>query len=51
MSRPLFTNAYLAFVDQGYVTRTNGKLALPESYARPEALRTVEARIASYATR
>jgi glycerol-3-phosphate O-acyltransferase len=51
VSRPLFTNAYAAFVDQGYLTRGRGKLSLPESYATPEAVKTVEARIASYVSR
>jgi glycerol-3-phosphate O-acyltransferase len=51
VSRPLFTNAYAAFVDQGYLSRLRGKLSLPETYASPEALKTIEARIASYVSR
>jgi glycerol-3-phosphate O-acyltransferase len=49
ITRPVVENAYLAFVDQGYLTRTDGKYALPESYATPEAVRVVEGRIAAYA--
>ncbi len=45
---PVLENAYSAFVDQGYVTRKEGKLSLPESYASATAVRTIEARIASY---
>ena len=51
VSQPLFENAYAVFVDQGYVTRTEGKIALPESYATEAAVRTIEARIAGYLTR
>ncbi len=51
VSRPLFTNAYAAFVDQGYLTRVRGKLTLTESYATPDAQKTIEARIASYVSR
>ncbi len=46
VSRPVLENAYAAFVDQGYVSRTDGKYALPESYASATAVRTIEARIA-----
>ncbi len=45
VSRPLFDNAFSSFVDQGYLTRTEGKLALATSYASPETLRTIEARV------
>lgn len=48
VSRPVIDNAFLAFVDQGYLGRTDGKLVLPDSYATAEAVRTIEARIASY---
>lgn len=46
--RPIVENALLAFVDQGYVLESEGKLRLPESLATPEAARTIEARIARY---
>ncbi|MCL2724062.1 MAG: 1-acyl-sn-glycerol-3-phosphate acyltransferase [Polyangiaceae bacterium] len=48
VSRPIVENALLAFVDLGYLARTEGKLALPESCATSEAVRTVEGRVASY---
>jgi glycerol-3-phosphate O-acyltransferase len=48
VSRPVFENAYGAFVDQGYLARADGKLVLPESYASPDAVRTIEAKIAGY---
>jgi glycerol-3-phosphate O-acyltransferase len=48
---PLLENAYASFVDQGYLSRTSGKLALAESYATPSALATIEARIAAMAAR
>ncbi|MDB4936036.1 MAG: Glycerol-3-phosphate acyltransferase [Labilithrix sp.] len=48
VSRPVIENAFLAFVDQGYLGRKDGKYVLPESYATPEAVKTIEARIASY---
>jgi glycerol-3-phosphate O-acyltransferase len=48
VSRPVVENAFLAFVDQGYLGRSEGKYVLPESYATAEAVKTIEARIASY---
>jgi len=48
VSRPVVDNAFLAFVDQGYLGRSDGKYVLPESYATADAVRTTEARIASY---
>jgi glycerol-3-phosphate O-acyltransferase len=48
---PVVENAALAFIDQGYLRRTSGKLSLCESYASAEAARTIEAKIASYVTR
>ncbi len=51
ISRPVIENAYAAFIDQGYVTRKEGKIALPESFATADAVRTIEARIAGYLTR
>jgi glycerol-3-phosphate O-acyltransferase len=47
VSRPLIENAYSSFVDQGYVARTEGKLALTESYATAGAVATIESRIAA----
>jgi len=48
VSRPVIDNALLAFVDQGYLGRQEGKLVLPESYATADAVRTIEARIATF---
>ena len=48
VSRPIIENAFLAFVDQGYLGRAEGKYVLPESYATADAVKTIEARIASY---
>jgi len=48
VSRPVIENAFLAFVDQGYLARTDGKYVLPESYATADAVKTIEARIASF---
>jgi glycerol-3-phosphate O-acyltransferase len=49
VSRPMLENAYASFVDQGYVARKEGKLALTESYATASAVGTIEARIAAMA--
>jgi hypothetical protein len=46
VSRPVLENAFNAFVDQGYLSRTDGKLSLPASYATAGAVRTIESRIA-----
>jgi hypothetical protein len=48
LNRTLFENAHGAFVDQGYLTRSEGKLALAESYANAAAVRTIEARVAAF---
>jgi glycerol-3-phosphate O-acyltransferase len=48
VNRPVIENAFLAFVDQGYLGRNEGKYLLPESYATAGAVGTIEARIASY---
>lgn len=49
VSRPVIENAFLAFVDQGYLGRSDGKYVLPESYATADAVRTIESRIATFA--
>lgn len=48
VTRPVMENAFLAFVDQGYLSRSDGKYVLPESYASPDAAFVVEGRIKSY---
>jgi glycerol-3-phosphate O-acyltransferase len=45
VSRPLLENAYASFVDQGYLSRAGGKIALTPSYATASAVQTIEARI------
>ncbi len=47
VSRPLFENAYASFVDQGYLAKRTTALELNESYQTPQAVATIEARIAS----
>jgi len=51
ISRPVIENAFAAFIDQGYVARIDGKLGLPESYATPSAVRTIESRISGFLPR
>ncbi len=48
VSRPVIENAFAAFIDEGYLVRTEGKLALAESYATAGAVKTIESRIALY---
>jgi len=48
LSRPVFENAYASFVDQGYLTRTDGKVALAPSYSDPETVETIERKIAGF---
>lgn len=51
VSRPVIENALAAFVDQGYVSRTDGKLALAESWATADAVKTIEGRVAGFLRR
>lgn len=51
VSRPLVENALSAFVDQGYLGRSGGKLALTESFATEETAAAIETRVASYLLR
>jgi glycerol-3-phosphate O-acyltransferase len=51
VSQIILENAFAAFVDQGYLKRQEGKLALAESFASEEAAETIEARVASYLVR
>jgi glycerol-3-phosphate O-acyltransferase len=51
VTRATLENAYAAFVDQGYLQRKDGKLALPESYDSESAVRTIESRIAGFLSR
>jgi glycerol-3-phosphate O-acyltransferase len=49
ISRPLIENALLAFADQGYVSISQGKVALAESFATAAAVRTIERRVSGFA--
>ncbi len=51
VSRPVIENAYASFVDQGYLAKSGGKLALTESYASASAVKTIEARIEAMGAR
>ena len=46
--RPVVDNALLAFVDQSYLGREEGKFVLPASYDTAETVHTIESRIASF---
>jgi glycerol-3-phosphate O-acyltransferase len=47
VSSPVLENAYASFVDQGYLSRQGGKVALTASYETASAVATIEARIAA----
>lgn len=47
VSRPVLENAYASFVDQGYLARRGTSVELNESYLTPQAVATIEARIAA----
>lgn len=52
ISKPLVQNALLAFVDQGYVVRSDdGKLALAGSFDNARAVATIEGRVTGYLER
>ncbi len=48
VSKPIFENALSSFVDQGYLVRSDGKLALAESFRSAQAVGAIEGRIAGY---
>jgi hypothetical protein len=48
ITRPVIENAFLAFADQGYLSRNDGAYVLPESYASEDAVRVIEGRLTSY---
>jgi glycerol-3-phosphate O-acyltransferase len=48
VSQAILENAYSAFLDQGYLVRKDGKLSLAASFASPEAIGTVEAKVAEF---
>jgi glycerol-3-phosphate O-acyltransferase len=51
VSRPMLENAYASFVDQGYLARRDGRMALTESYANVGAVATIEARFQQFSKR
>lgn len=46
--RPVIENALSAFLDQGYLARSEGKLVLSESFATLAAVSAIERRIAAF---
>jgi glycerol-3-phosphate O-acyltransferase len=50
VTRPTIANAYLAFADQGYVSASQGKIALAESFATAAAVAAIESKIAGYSS-
>jgi glycerol-3-phosphate O-acyltransferase len=51
VSQPTLENAFAAFVEQGYLKRSSGKLVLAESFASEDAAETIETRVAGYLLR
>ncbi|MBX3229987.1 MAG: 1-acyl-sn-glycerol-3-phosphate acyltransferase [Labilithrix sp.] len=48
VSRPVIENALLAFAEQGYLGRADGKYVLAESYASADAVKVIEGRVAAW---
>lgn len=48
VSGPVIENALAAFVEQGYLERASGELALAGSFASEDAARVIEARVAAH---
>lgn len=48
ISSSIFENALLAFVDQGFLARREGRYELTESFALPEAAAAIEQRFVSF---
>jgi glycerol-3-phosphate O-acyltransferase len=48
ISSSIFENAFLAFVDQGFLIKREGKLELTESFATPKASAAIEQRFVSF---
>lgn len=46
--RPVLENAVAAFLDQGYLAKSEGKLVLAASFATLSAVQAIEARVASF---
>ncbi|MCC6214495.1 MAG: 1-acyl-sn-glycerol-3-phosphate acyltransferase [Polyangiaceae bacterium] len=48
VSKPILQNAFLSFVDQGYLAKRDGKLELQASFASARAVAAIEGRVAGY---
>jgi len=48
VSRPTIENAYLAFADQGYISVSQGKISLAESFATAAAVGAIESKLTGY---
>ncbi|MBI3206742.1 MAG: 1-acyl-sn-glycerol-3-phosphate acyltransferase [Myxococcales bacterium] len=48
VSKPLIEGALAAFVDQGYLSKTDSKLALTDTFADEAAVATIESKIALF---
>jgi glycerol-3-phosphate O-acyltransferase len=48
VSRPTIENAYLAFADQGYISVSQGKVSLTESFATQAAVGAIESKLVGY---
>jgi glycerol-3-phosphate O-acyltransferase len=48
VTRSTIANAYLAFADQGYVSVSQGKVSLAESFATSAAVAAIESKIAGF---
>jgi glycerol-3-phosphate O-acyltransferase len=48
VSKPTIQNAYLALLDQGYLTQKDGKFELAESFRTAKAVKAIEGRLAGY---
>jgi glycerol-3-phosphate O-acyltransferase len=48
VSRPTIENAYLAFADQGYISVSQGKIQLTESFATQAAVGAIESKLVGY---
>jgi hypothetical protein len=45
---PTIENAYLAFADQGYISVSQGKISLAESFATAAAVGAIESKLTGY---
>ena len=50
MNQSVIDNAFGAFIEQGYLARASGKLALAETFDSEESAPAIEAKVAAYLT-